>query len=465
MHFHDTLHTSSRRTWMTALGALALGGTLPSVAWTDDDHGDSHNNSSDALIAPAVTGLTQRVVVIGGGMAGTTVAKYLRLWGGAGLRITLVAPEPAYTSHIMSNLVLNGQRTLSSLAFGHQTLVSRYGVNRVQAAVTAVDPEQRQVTLSDGQVLPYDRLVLAPGVQFESAYGLSTTDYDTSTPHAWQAGPQTALLREQLLAMPADGLWVMTIPPAPYRCPPGPYERACVVADWLKTHKPNARVLVLDSNTSIQAEPETFRQAFNVTHAPIVSYEAGVSGIQIDPVSRDIRYTDAVGTERSVTASVINPIAPHRATGSETGGWLATAGLANSSDGRWAVVHPLSYESTAAQGVHVIGDAAQCGLPKAGHVANQEAKICADAVVRLLLGQSPDNAPVANSACYSPITSNTASWLTAVYQYDPSSGSMKIAANGGNTVGASATASAQVNTENYRHMQTWFDTLMRDSFA
>ena len=458
----------SRRTWLHWAGAVTLGAALPSLGWSDDDgdhNSDDTNTSPDAVIAPAVTGLTQHVVVVGGGMAGTTVAKYLRLWGGAGLRLTLVSPEAQYTSHIMSNLVLNGQRTLDSLAFSHQRLTERYGVTRRQASVIALDTQQRQLSLSDGGTLTYDRLVLAPGVQFDEAHGLSRDDYERRTPHAWQAGPQTALLRQQLLDMPVDGLWVMTIPPAPYRCPPGPYERACVVADWLKIHKPQARVLILDANADIQAERDTFRQAFEVTHGSVIHYESGVSDLHINASTRHVSYVDALGAAQSLQAAVINPIVPHRATGSENGGWLSIAGLANSSDGRWAVVDPLSYESTAMAGVHVIGDAAQCGLPKAGHVANQEAKICADAIVRLLSGQLPDASPVANSACYSPITASTASWLTAVYQYDANTHSMKVAANGGLTSGAAPTASAQVTASNYRHMHTWFQTLMSDSFA
>ena len=153
------------------------------------------------------------------------------------------------------------------------------------------------------------------------------------------------------------------------------------------------------------------------------------------------------------------------ATGSSPGGWLAAAGLNNSADGRWCVVDVLSYESTAVAGIHVIGDAASCGMPKAGHVANQEAKICADAIVRLLAGQQPDPAPVANSACYSPITAGTASWLTAVYQYDGANRKMVLAANGGNTVGATAIESASVSSGNFRQMTTWFNTLMGDSFG
>jgi len=259
---------------------------------------------------------------------------------------------------------------------------------------------------------------------------------------------------------------VMTIPKAPYRCPPGPYERACLVADYLKTYRGAAsRVVVLDENAAIQAERETFEHAFGVTHAGVIRYEAGVTGIRIDPQTRRVSYLDAVGNPQVIDAQVVSPIPPHRATGSGAGGWLAAAGLNNSADGRWCGVDVLSYESTAQAGIHVIGDAASCGLPKAGHVANQEAKICADAIIRLLAGQQPDPAPVANSACYSPITAGTASWLTAVYQYDSASRRMVLAANGGNTAGATAIESATVSSGNFRQMTTWFNTLMGDSFG
>ena len=462
-HNEETL---ARRRWLMLAGAAAVTSLVPTLGWTDDD--DDEDNNASLAITPAVTGLTAQVVVVGGGMAGVTAAKYLRLWGGSGLRITLVEPDTTYVSNIMSNLVLNGNRSVSSLGYTHANLSARYGVQLVRASVTSIDKATREVTLSNGAKLPYDRLVLAPGVEFEAAYGLTQADYDSRTPHAWRAGPQTQLLRDQLVAMSAGGTFVMTIPKSPYRCPPGPYERACLVAEILKTQKgAGARVVVLDENLSIQAEVETFTKAFTEIYAGVISYVPGVTGIQIDAASKVVSYADGVGNSQSVTAEVVNPIVPHRATGSGAGGWLTQAGLANGTGGRWAAVNVLSYESTAsgASGVHVIGDAAQCGLPKAGHVANQEAKICADAIVRLLGGQQPDPAPVANSACFSPITGSTASWLTAVYQYDSASGSMKVANGGGNTVGAKAVESASISSKNFKQMNTWFTTLMADSFS
>jgi len=465
--------TSRRNLLALATAAIAVG-MVPMLSRSGDDHHNDHDEGGkfsagqNTTVAAANTGLSGNIVVVGGGMAGATVAKYLRLWGGSGLTITLVEPSTSYTSNIMSNLVLNGSRTVSSLAYGYTGLASKYGIAVKQAAVTAINKAAKSVTLSDGSTLSYDRLVLAPGVDFMDAYGLTQADYDSKTPHAWRAGAQTTLLSTQLAAMPANGTFVMTIPKSPYRCPPGPYERASLVADFLKTNKgAGSKVLVLDENLSIQAEVASFTYAFNTLHAGVIQYESGVTNVHINPDTKAVTYTDQVGTITTVSANVVNPIVPHRASGSAPGGWLAVAGLNNSPDGRWAVVDVLSYQSTAANasGIHVIGDAANCGMPKAGHVANQEAKICADAIVRLLGGQQPDPAPVANSACYSPLTASTASWLTAVYQYDSANQKMVVADNGGRTVGAKVTEASNHNTENFKQMNTWFNTLMGDSFS
>ncbi|MDE2418273.1 MAG: FAD-dependent oxidoreductase [Burkholderiales bacterium] len=465
----------ARRRWLMLAGASSITALLPTLGWTDGEGDEYDSGSSTTAISPATTGLTGKMVVVGGGMAGVTAAKYLRLWGGSGLTITLVEPATTYVSNIMSNLVLNGSRTLASLGYTHGNLSSKYSVNIVRASVTGIDKTARMITLSDGSQLLYDRLVLAPGVEFEDAYGLTQVDYETRTPHAWRAGTQTQLLSDQLATMPNGSTFVMTIPKAPYRCPPGPYERACLVADYLKTSKgTGSKVIVLDENlptdpvnpySAIQAEAHTFTQAFSVIHAGVVDYQPGVTGIQIDPATKVVSYTDRMGVARTVSAQVVNPIPPHRAAGSRAGGWLSQAGLANSTNGKWAVVNMLSFESTAAgaTGIHVIGDASQCGLPKAGHIANQEAKICADAIVRLLGGQQPDPAPVANSACYSPITATTASWLTAVYQYE--GGAFKVANGGGVTTGAKPVESDSISTKNFQQMNTWFNTLMGDSFA
>ena len=396
---------------------------------------------------PTNTGISGRVVVIGGGMAGATVAKYLRLWGGTGVAVTLVERETTYASNILSNLVLNGQRTMTSLQFGYSNLATRYGIRLVKGDVTAIDSVGHSVSLADGSKLPYDRLVVAPGIDFDTIPGLETAAAQAKVTHAWKAGPQTTILRNQLVAMKPGGVFVMTIPAKPYRCPPGPYERACVVADWLKKNRVGSKVIVLDANPGITAEPLAFANAFNVVHKGVIDYRPGAVINSIDASTMTLNTNFG-----NLQANVINAIPAHRA-----GKVIIDNGLANVG-GRWAGVDVLTYQSTAAPGIHVIGDAAATTQPKAGHIANQEAKICADAIVRLLAGRSPDPSPITNSACYSPITSDTASWLTAVFAYDPVSGNMLP------VPGASGEATAR-SQDNYKEMFKWFNTLMEDSFA
>jgi NADPH-dependent 2,4-dienoyl-CoA reductase/sulfur reductase-like enzyme len=396
---------------------------------------------------PTNTGISGRVVVIGGGMAGATVAKYLRLWGGTGVSVTLVERDSAYTSNILSNLVLNGQRTITSLQYGYSNLASRYGIRMVKGDVTAIDPVGHSVTLADGSKLPYDRLVIAPGVEFDIYPGLETAEAQAKVPHAWKAGVQTTQLRNMLVNMKAGETFVMTIPAKPYRCPPGPYERACVVADWLKKNRTGSKVIVLDANPSITAEPLAFTNAFDVVHKGVVEYHPGVTINSIDASTMTLNTN--LG---NLKAKVINAIPPHKA-----GKVVINNGLANVG-GRWAGVDVLTYQSTAAPGIHVIGDASATTQPKAGHIANQEAKICADAIVRLLAGRSPDPSPITNSACYSPITADTASWLTAVFAFDPVSRTMQP------VPGAAGEAAAR-SKDNYEEMFKWFNTLMEDSFA
>lgn len=396
---------------------------------------------------PTNTGISGRVVVIGGGMGGATVAKYLRLWGGTGVSVTLVERDSAYTSNILSNLVLNGQRSITSLQYGYSNLATRYGIRMVKGDVTAIDPVGHSVTLADGSKLPYDRLVIAPGVDFDTIAGLESTTAQAKVPHAWRAGPQTTQLRNMLLGMKPGGVFVMTIPAKPYRCPPGPYERACVVADWLKKNRVGSKVIVLDANPGIIAEPLAFTNAFNVVHKGVIEYHPGVTINSIDATTMSLNTS--LG---NLKANVINAIPPHKA-----GKVVVANGLANAG-GRWAGVDVLTYQSTAAPGIHVIGDASATTQPKAGHIANQEAKICADAIVRLLGGRSPDPSPITNSACYSPITADTASWLTAVFAFDPVSHTMQ-------PVPSAAGEAAARSKDNYEEMFKWFNTLMEDSFA
>lgn len=385
-----------------------------------------------------------RVLVVGGGMAGASVAKYLRLWGDA-VDVTLIERHPTYTSSIMSSLVLTGQRTLAELAYGYDALQRRYGVRLIIDDVVEIDPVTTSVTLASGKRLAADRIVLAPGIGFDAVPGLGTANV---MPHAWQAGPQTTLLARQLAALPAGGVVAITVPKMPYRCPPGPYERACLVADWLKTEKPRAKLILLDANPDIGVEKENFQRAFNELYGGIIEYRSGVDIVSVDPA----RMTLAT-SRGQIRADVVNLIPRQRAAS-----LIANAGLATDAQARFAPVDVLSYASRAAQTLHVIGDSCATTQPLAGQMANQQAKICADALARIFAGDEPDAAPVTNSACYSTITRDAAGWMTAVFQYDAAARAMK-------PVLKAAAASNGWSQKNFKQMNKWFDALMADTFT
>ena len=409
-----------RRQFLASLsvGSLSLMG-LPNARAED-------SNPPVLFPVPTNTGISGRVVVVGGGMSGAAVAKYLRLWGGTGVAVTLVEASPSYTSNIMSNTVLTGQRTLASLNYTYDTLVSHYGVTRVNAKVAGINRADKYVSLAGGGTISYDRLVLAPGLDFDLMPGMSSlTEYETLVPHAWKAGPQTQLLRNQLLAMPAGQDVVLTIPKAPYRCPPGPYERVCVIADWLKQNKAGSRIIVLDANADIIVEKENFSHAFTTLYAGVVDYRPGCTVTHVASASRVVTYDQSLNgipmaSQAQVQAAVLNPIPPQRAPQ-----LLKDAGLLSTDPAKpFAPVNVLTYQSTVDPLVHVIGDASLTTQPKAGHIGNQQGKTCADAVLRLLSGRPMNTQVVTNSACYTPITATTATWLSAMYQYDPGSKTM-----------------------------------------
>ncbi len=413
----------NRRNFIKSLGAAGAVAAFPSII-------------SAATAAP-------KVVVIGGGFAGATAAKYLRKWAPS-FNVTLIEPNASYNSCILSNLVLNNSLSLDEITFSYDLLKSRYGIEVINDWVAGVDATGHRVELSGGELIDYDRLIIAPGVAFQGVPGLD----HSKVPHAWKAGDQTLLLKSQLAAMSPGGDFVLTIPKAPYRCPPGPYERACLVADYLRTNKPGSRVIVLDANSHIIAERETFSDAFINLYGDMLEYYPDVTLEAVD--SDNLKVTTSDG---EFTADVLNVIPNMQA-----GSIITDNNLANSTDNRWAVVNPLSYQSTAAADIHVIGDSQATGMPKAGHIANSEAKICADAIIRLLSGGTPYESPVANSACYSPITASTATWLTAAFAYDAVSGSMQ-------GVPASMGGASSASAEHYNTMFEWAKNLFSDTFA
>ena len=428
-----------RRDFLRYLGTgMALGMMAPL----------NHALAATSPTMPGNTGANGRIVVIGGGMAGTAIAKYLRLWGGTGVQVTLVEPNATYISNIFSNMVLTGERTLTQLSYTYGTLTSKYGVKLLTKSVTAIDPISRQVMLNDGSKLPYDRLVIAPGITFDALPLSGTATNQAKVVHAWQAGAQTTSLQNQIKAMTKADTFILTIPPKPYRCPPGPYERACVVADYLKRTKGGGKVMVLDANPSIQAEVQNFTNAFSNIHKGVITYVPNATLTSIDANTGTVNTS--VG---SFKGKVINAIPAQKAGKIITDMPL----LANSGGGRWAGVNVLTYES-AIPNIHVIGDSAATTQPKAGHIANAEAKVCADAIIHLLRGEAVNSSPITNSACYTPITNKTASWLSVVYRYDPATGTML-------PTGSGVVESSGISTKNHEEMLKWFSNLMSDTFA
>ena len=436
-----------RRQFMGILSGSALGLLLPGRVHAQD--GETVGSLA-APVVPGPTGAVGRVVVVGGGMAGATVAKFLRLWGGSEVQVTLVERNSNYPSSILSNLVLNGSTTMNQITFNFNALAQNYGVNVVRGEVGMIDKAAKMVTVGNA-TLPYDRLILAPGIEldYSSLPGLAGLPPSQLPLHAWIGGPQTTALRNQLVAMPRGQNVIITVPPAPFRCPPGPYERACVIADWLRRNRRGGRVIVLDANPAIVAEAETFNEAFTQIHAGFIEYHPGVVITNINPVARTVT-TQSHGT---FAAGVLNVIPPQRA-----GKVVTDAGLVPPGGTR-APVNVLTYESTMAPAIHVLGDSALAPLqPMAGHLANQEAKVCADAIVRMLSGRAVDPAPLTNSACFSPITQGTASWLSVVFTYNPGTGRME-------PVPASVAEARDIKSDHYEKMFKWFGNLMADSFG
>lgn len=385
-----------------------------------------------------------RVVVVGGGFGGATVAKYLKLWGG-NVDVTLIDRNPQHYACILSNLVVTGQLPLDRITLGYGDLQSRRGVRIVQGEAFEVNPVDRRVLVqtSGGRMsYGYDHLVLSPGIDFIPPAG----NYDPQlTPHAWQAGPQTLLLKQQLAAMPAGSTFVMNVPPSPYRCPPGPYERACVVADYLKRRKRGARVIVLDANAEIQAEPATFSRAFNETYRGMLSYVPRAEIVSVDSSTRSV-----VTTQGAFRGAVLNLIPTQRA-----GGIVSRANLVNDATGRWALVNPLTYGSIINPEIHILGDSQGTGQPKSGHMANSQAKVCADAILRAFNGEAPDPAPTTSSACFSPISATKASWLSASFQYDSIQRAMARVDLG---------EAHAPTSDGLQQMFQWADNIFADSF-
>lgn len=349
-----------------------------------------------------------RVVVIGGGYAGATAAKYLRMWSLGSIEVVVVEANAQFVSCPQSNLVLGGSKSINDLTFGYDALKVNHGIQWVQDTVTAIDVTAKKVNMQRG-ALTYDKLIIAPGVDFiyDSLPMLASAEAQQSIPHAWKAGWQTVNLRKQLEAMPNGGIFVISVPKVPFRCPPGPYERAAQVAHYFKNNKPKSKVIVLDANADIVSKKGLFTQVFNEMYPGLIDYRPNSTVVDVDVA------TKVVQTEFDrVSADVLNVIPPQRA------GKPAQMAALNNIDRRWCEVDFLSYESKLASDVHVIGDAVSAALPKSAHIASNQAKICANAIVALMAGQAPDPAPAFANTCYSFVSNQSAMHVANFYRYD-----------------------------------------------
>ncbi len=346
----------------------------------------------------------RRVVVVGGGWGGATAAKYVRM-ADPSIDVIMLEPNRQFVSCPFSNLVLSGVRTIESITLPYDQLRRRHGVRIIHEAATAIEPDTRRVRLGEGY-LQYDRLVVAPGVEFQWEQIEGLAQNQDKVLHAWKAGPQTVQLAEQMRSIPDGGVFVLSIPPAAYRCPPGPYERACQVAWYLKTNKPKAKLIVLDANQNIISKTALFRAAWQAY--PNLEYRASSKVVKVDPGTREVSTEFGDKTKYDV----VNIIPPQRA------GTIAVQANLVGADKRWCEVDHLTYESVKAKTVHVVGDST-IGLPvpKSGNIANAMGKIAAVSVVSLLNNKQPPVLAPGNT-CYSWVSDREAIAVVNAYKIE-----------------------------------------------
>jgi sulfide dehydrogenase [flavocytochrome c] flavoprotein chain len=425
-----TVIASTRRQFLGSAGTLFLVAALARRAWTQS---------------------LGRVVVVGGGFGGATCAKYIRRADQA-IEVTLVEPRRQFITCPFSNAVIAGLRDMASITHGYDSLSQRHGVHVVHASATAIDPVTRRLTLDDGSLLPYDRLVLSPGIELRWG-GIEGYDAAASEvfPHAWEAGPQTMLLRRQLESMADGGLVLIAAPAEPYRCPPGPYERASLIAHYLKTHKPRSKLLILDAKNAFSKQ-ELFRTAWERLYPGLIEWiPQSQSGhvVRVDPRARTVS-TDF----DDYSPAVANIIPPQQA--------AAIARAAGLDEGKgWCQVRGGSFESTVHAGIHIIGDAAIANpMPKSAFSANNQAKTCAAAIVALLRGEAVPN-PVLMNTCYSLLAPDYGISIAAVYRVVDE----KIVTVDGSSGVSPLNAPAETRTAEAEYAKSWYTNITDDTFG
>jgi NADPH-dependent 2,4-dienoyl-CoA reductase/sulfur reductase-like enzyme len=351
------------------------------------------------------------IIVVGGGYGGATAAKYLRLFSNYTAKVTLIEPNAEFVSCPMSNLVVGGSRQISELTSAYSNLSKRHGVKLVKGSVASIDGEKKTLKLASGVTMKFDKLVLSPGISMmmDSIEGLSAANQSGATIQAWKAGPDTVALHNQLAAMQDGGVFAISIPEAPYRCPPGPYERACQVASYFKQHKPKSKVLILDANQDVVSKAGLFKKAWAEEYKGMIEYRPQFKVTAVDAKTKTIKFE----VQEDVKADVLNILPAMRA-----GDIAVSSGVANS-NGRWANVNYLNFESTAVKDIHVLGDSIQIAplMPKSGHMANSHAKVAAAAIVAELNGWDINPAPMLTNTCYSFIDAKKVVHVASVHQY------------------------------------------------
>ena len=410
---------------LAALGGCATGGGMPTSA---------------------------KVVVVGGGYGGATAAKYIRLLSDHQLDVVLIEPNRAFVSCPISNLVVGGVRQMADITTSYDGLRSKHGVTIVHDMVASIDAARKTVKLAGGPEIRYDKLVLSPGVElmFDGVQGLKQAHADGRILQAWKAGPETAALRQQLQAMRDGGVFAIAIPEAPYRCPPGPYERASVVAAYLKANKPKSKVLILDANPDVTSKGPLFKKAWAELYGDMVEYRSQHKASAVDAKTMTLKFE----VQDDVKADVLNVLPPMRA-----GALAVQTGLANA-NARWCQVNYQTFESTAAKDIYVLGDAIQIAplMPKSAHMANSHAKVAAAAIVAQLTGLEVNPRPMLTNTCYSFVSAAEVIHVASVHEYVAAEKTFKTVAGSG---GVSAMRSELEAT----YAMAWAKNIWADSLA
>ncbi len=361
-----------------------------------------------------------RVAVVGGGFGGATAAKYIRLLDSS-IDVVLVEPGTAFVSCPLSNMVLGGFRGMADITRPYSGLAAR-GVRVVRDTATAIDLEKKQVRLARGDPVAFDRVIVSAGVDFiwDQLPALNGPEAQSKVLHAWKAGPQTTRLRRQLEEMSDGGVYVLSIPEAPYRCPPGPYERACQVAAYFKARKPKSKVLLLDANADVTSKGPLFKKAWNDLYKGLIEYRPNSKALDVDVRGNIVKLEFG-----DVQGDVLNVLPPMKA--------AAIAAPYITVNRRWCEVDWLTYESKAVKGVHVLGDSLQIApaMPKSGSMANGHGRVCAAAIVALVNNEAPNASPTLINTCYSMVSDKHAIHVASVHKYDEKDRTMKAVPGSG----------------------------------